>query len=329
VALPTETRTFNTQFSTTWDLYRPEAIDNWLTSNPLMDALTRNKRVKAGGARISVTENYGFNPGAQWYAGADVLDMTPYETTTEAKYDWKMLHLPVTHTGEEVRKNNGEFQRQDLVKEKIRSTEITARKVLEMAMAGDGTGSGGKVILGLDAMFPTTPTVDPAVGSIGGIPAASNVWWQNFAVTSFGSFAANGPGGTAADAWLDAWNTVSDGPDTPDIIASAQDVYQFYHRAAIDQVQIIMSENATGTLSFPMMKYMGKNWFWSRVITNGRAYFLRTGDMEFYSHPEGNMTLSEFVPSYNQDVQGAKMLLMCAFIPLRRLFTAVIDGATA
>lgn len=331
MALPQEVRTFNTLFATTLDEYAPQAAVNTLTSFPLVDRMYRagNASIKSGGNRIEVGVRYGMNPGAQWYQGADVLDMTPFESNTLAKYDWKQLHFPVTYTGEEVRKNRGPAQRLDLVAEKIAATEVTARKVLDIAMSGDGTANAGKVILGLEALFPTTPTSDPAVGAIGGISVTGNPWWQNTAVTGFGSFAAFGPGGTTSDTWLNTFNTISDGADTPDFILSAQNVYEFYHSANIGVVQIIMSENATGTLSFPTLKYMGKDFFWSRNIADGRAYFLRSSDLELWIHSEGNMRLSEFQKAWNQDLYGASMLNMCSFLTRRRMFTAVLDGITA
>lgn len=331
MALPTETRTFNTLFSTTWDLAAEETSENWLTSNPLMDLLRRKGRVQTanGGARIEVRVRYGYNPGSQWYTGADVLDMTPFETDTLAKYDWKNLHAPVTVTGEERRKNNGQYQRADLVQEKIEATRETMARVLEIAMCGDGTGSDGKVILGLDAMFPVTATSDPTVGAIGGISVTGNTWWQNYSVSSFGSFAANGPGGTAADALLNTWDSITDGSDAPDIIVSAYDVYEFYLRAIVDQTQIIMSDNATGTLTFAGARYNGVTWVPSRYIANGRLYMLRSRDLKFYVHPDANMTLSNWKDSFNQDLQGASVLSMCAFVPVRRMVTAVVDGVTA
>lgn len=228
-ALPSETRTFETLFSTTLDAYAEQAAVNTLTSTPLLDKLYRagSVKMKGGGARIDVGVRYGMNPGSQWYQGADVLDMTPFESNTMAKYDWKQLHLPVTYTGEEIRKNRGEQQMLDLVQEKISATELTAKKVLDIALCGDGTGNDGKIVLGLDALFPTTPTVDPSVGAIGGITAVGNAYWQNTAVTSFGSFAANGPKGSASDVWINTWDTVSDGADGPEFILSAQNVYEF------------------------------------------------------------------------------------------------------
>lgn len=211
------------------DTYAPQASVNTLTSFPLVDRLYKGGKatLKDGGARIDVGVRYGMNPGTQWYQGADVLDMTPFESNTMAKYDWKQLHAPVTYTGDEIRKNRGAAQMLDLVTEKISATELTLKKVLDIAMCGDGTANDGKVILGLDALFPTTPTADPTVGAIGGITAVGNNWWQNYAVTSFGSFAANGPKGSSADNWINAWDTVSDGSDTPEFILSAQNVYEF------------------------------------------------------------------------------------------------------
>lgn len=302
-----------------------------LTSNPLIDLMYREGRVRrlAGGARVDVDVEFGFNPGAQWFDGADVLDMTPFELATQARYDWKSLHAPVTYTGTEVRKNRGEYAKKNLVQAKIRNTEDTQRKVLEIAMYGDGTANNGKVILGLDAIIPTTATADPAVGSVGSITAVGNPWWQNYAVTSFGSFAANGPGGTAADAWLSAANTVSDGPKSFDLVLSSQDVFEFYNRALVNQSQIIMNSNATGDLTFPSLTYGGRRWYWSRSIPPGRAYFIRLSTLEFIVNSEANFTMSEFVKAFNQDLYGASMLTMCILLVKSRIWNAVIDGVVA
>lgn len=327
-----ETRVFNTLLTYTMDAYAEEASKNMLTSFPLVDMMYKNGNAKVvdGGARIDVMVTYGFNPGGQWYSGADVLDMTDFEIATLAKYDWKNLHFPITYTGEEVRKNAGASRMKDLVREKISTTENTAYKVLEIAMVGDGSANKQKVILGLDAFYPTTPTTDPATGALGGITAVGNPWWQNYAVTSFGSFAANGPAGTAADAWLDTFNTVSDGPDSPNFILSSQDVWQFYHRQAMDNIQIIMQASGNRTdLSFPILKYNGQTWAWTRTLPPGTAYFLRTNDMKFWVSSQANMTMSEFQKSWNQDKYAASMLTMCAFFVNRRMFTAVLNGITA
>jgi hypothetical protein len=310
------------------DLYASEASVQALTSNPILDKMYRggSAAVKSGGARIDIPVRYGMNPGYQWYQGTDKLDMAPYETNTSARYDWKQLHAPVTYTGEESRKNRGDSAMLDLVTERIGSTQLTLRKVLDAAMAGNGLANDGKVILGLEAMFPTTPTSDPTIGAIGGIGVSGNAWWQNYAVTSFGSFATYGPKGTSNDKWLNAFNTISDGSDQPDLIISSQDVTEFYNKAALTATQIIMSQNATGQLSFPTLKYQGTDWFWSRNIPDGRAYFLRSSDLKFWLQSGASFTLSPFVKAFDQDLYGASMLVMGAFFTDRRLFSAVLDG---
>jgi hypothetical protein len=331
MAIPSQTEVLNTLFATTAHISAPQSAINTLTSTPLLDYLYRNGAagMKSGGTRVDVSVRYGMNPGSQWYQGADILDMTPFETNTRASYDWKQLHLPVTYTGQEKRENRGEAQMLDLVEEKIAATRLTARKVVDAAMCGDGLGNDGKMILGLEALFPTVPTSDPSVGSIGGISVTGNAWWQNSSVTSFGSFAANGPDGTSSDLFLDAFNTVSDGSDTPRIIYSAQDVWQFYHRSALANAQIIMTANSTGDLAFQTLRYHGISWYWSRNITPGRLYMFRPEDLFFWVHEEGNFKLSEFRRSWNQDLYGASMLLMCVFGARRRVFAMVLDGVTA
>jgi formylglycine-generating enzyme required for sulfatase activity len=61
---------------------------------------------------------------------------------------------------------------------------------------------------------------------VGGLDPATWPFWQNNAATSFGSFAANGPNGTA-DAWITVWNNCTDGDEKPSFTISAQNVWEF------------------------------------------------------------------------------------------------------
>jgi hypothetical protein len=336
MAATTETRTFNNLYTATHNSWVDEgkATPQLLTSNPLVDALWKrgNSMVLDGGARITGAVRYGYNPNAQWYGGADPLKMDPFQNLTRYAYDWKMLHAPVVYTGEEVRKNRGKAQMINLVVELEDTTMQTLMKIIDISMAADGTADNFKSILGLDAFFPTDPTTDPAAGAIGDIPAATNIWWQNYSHTGFGSFAANGPGGASGDLWLSDWNAVSDGSgNEPDMVISAQNVFEFYHRANLIASEVVMSEtaNGTGDRSFATLKYRGKPWFWSRNIPDGRAYLPRLADLLFIVHPEAQMTLSEFQQAWNQDLFGAHNITQAAFITKRRMFSSVIDGITA
>lgn len=332
--IPTESRTLNTLFATTSYAMQDESTENMLQSFPLVNLLYKNGRAtkKDGGARIAIPIRYGINPGAQWFQGADTLDMTPFETTTTAFFDWKNLHAPITYTGEEERKNRGQYQMIDLVAEKMSTTETTLSKILDIAMCGDGTGNDGKVILGLDALFPVSALTDPTIGAVGGITAVGNPWWQSSSTASFGSFAANGPKGTASDAFITIYNSLSDGADRPDFIISAQNVFEFYNRSVLSTAQTYMNTGGTtGSLSFPSLAYQGIPWVWDRNIVSGRVFMLRSGDLGFYVHPEANMQLAPggFRKSWNQDLYGSSMLLMCVMFAKRRLFGGVIDGITA
>lgn len=331
----TETRVFNNLYTATHNAWLDEgkATSQMLTSNPLVDLLWKrgNAVVLDGGVRITGAVRYGYNPNAQWFAGADALRMDPFQNMTRYAYDWKMLHAPVTYTGEEIRKNRGRAQMINLVAELETTTMETMTRIIDIAMAGDGSADNQKAILGLEALIPTDPTTAGAVGNIGDIDPA-NIWWQNYAVTSFGSFAVHGPGGTTDDQWLTNWNAISDGTGTePDVTISAQNVFEYYHRANLTAVQIGMTEtaNATGDRTFKTLQYNGKPWFWSRNIVDGRVYQLRLADFLFIVHPEANLTMSGFQQSFNQDLFGAHVLLQCAFVVKRRMFSSVIDGIVA
>jgi hypothetical protein len=328
-----ETRTFNTFYTATHDEYvdSGEPTDQMFRSSPLVDALWKrgNAKVMDGGARLVGNVRFGFNPNTQWYKGADKLNMDPWEGLTRYAYDWRNLHAPVPYLGEDARRNKGKAQAINMVQEMERESMDTMYKVVDTAMAGDGSANNGKAILGLDAFFPTDPTVDPAAGAVGDITAVGNTYWQNGSVTSFGSFAANGPGGTSSDQFITAWDNASDGNDSPDLILSAQDVWEAYNRANLSAGQVVIQPQGSGDRTFAKLTYYGVPWYWSRNIAPGYLYMLRTADMMFIVHPDGNMKLSEFAKAFDQDLYAASLLLMCAFIVKRRLFSTVISGITA
>jgi hypothetical protein len=336
MAPSTETRTFTDLYSATHDAVVEDGngSENVLRSTILLDRMWKNGNVKIkdGGTRIAGRAKYGLNPNAQWFRGAEKLNMDSYQKATRYAYDWCNLHAPIVAVGDDVRMNGGSYGDVDLVAETVSNTLETMAKIVDIEMAGDGSGAPGKSILGLQAFVPTVPTSDPAQGAVGDIAVSGNLWWQNYAVTSFGSMAANGPGGSSTDAWISAYNSISDGDfSKPDLIISAQDVIEFYSRLNLLAAQLAMTDTASkdANRTFRSFSYANADWTWSRNIVSGRAYMLNSMNFEFWVHPKANMSVSEFQGAYDADVMGAHALLTCAFIVKSRLFNAVLDGITA
>ena len=120
----------------------------------------------------------------------------------------------------EQAENRGQAALFSIVESRLRQVTRTMASVINEAIFLDGTGTGGKSIAGLAALVSTTPST----GVVGLLDPATNPFWRNTAVTSAGSFAANGVKGTATDVVETAFNNSTDGTyDTPNAIVSAQD----------------------------------------------------------------------------------------------------------
>lgn len=174
---------------------RNEPVDNIGTEHPLLKRLMA-KQKRFLGARLNVVENvrkgYGSNFG--WAYGEAPVVFNKRNTTEHAAFPWKRcvdaLYLDYDRlygNGIEVREGdrgaykleqNEKVQLVNLLNEQNTSLRLGFEEKLDIDLHRDGTSSADAVP-GLDALISTTP----AVGTVGGIDAATQTYWRNFAQT--------------------------------------------------------------------------------------------------------------------------------------------------
>ena len=139
------TDTYDALLSSTLRNYRKQLEDNIFHKLPLLYWLNDKGRRKTqdGGYQIMVPLLYGENSTVKFYNKYDVLDVTPQEGMTMARYDWKQLGGSISISRKEERMNSGQHAIFNLLEAKIMQLEETMRWVVNDYLHGR-YGSTGK-----------------------------------------------------------------------------------------------------------------------------------------------------------------------------------------
>jgi hypothetical protein len=263
--------------------------DNVTKNNALLAKLKMRGNVKtvSGGNQIYEELLFAQNGNAGWYSGYDLLPVAAQDVISAAEYDFKQLACPVVMSGLEQLQNSGREAMIDLMEGRIAAAEATMLNISADGVYSDGTGAGGKEVVGLDAMVSTSPTS----GVYGGIDRSAWTFWRNrytaiSAVTLVNETAA----GLLAN--MNAmWASLVRGSDRPDLIVMDSLMWSKYTGAL--QAQQRFTDPKLAEFGFPTVKFMDAD-----VVLDGgiggfatarTAYFLNTKYMKWRPHASRNM----------------------------------------
>lgn len=313
--------------------YSDQLQKNFLQYRPSVSVLmdeyghtdTRGGRIWQGMAE------YGTNPTGKFFDGPDTFDQTPAQVAQPIQYQWRYLGSAVSMTKTEMLENSGPVALANLAEVRIRQAVRTMVLILGNETFGNGTNYGGKTIAGLASAISTTPST----GAVGGLDPATWTWWRNNAITSFGSFAANGVNGSAQDLVLRQFNNCTDGMfDRPTCIISDQTTWEFYNRTNLQPVRYIGTNNPAregnaADLSFKALEYQGMKWYWDRQCPTGRMYYLNTNYIHYVIDPRFQFDWTDPMTYPNQLAYTRICGLRLFLATKNRMFLAVNDGITA
>ena len=325
MAGPTESFQFDTFLTSTLKNYDPELRKNFLTNRPatalLMDEY--GHKDSDGGRTWQGSAEYGQNPNVHWFQGTDPFSQEVAEGALPLQYDWKYLGGSLGISRVEQAENKGQAKLFSLTELRLRQVTRTMGTMLNEAIFVD---AGPKAIIPLSTLISTTPSS----GLVGKLDPSTNPFWRNGAVTSAGSFAANGVKGTATDVVITAFNNASDGTyDTPNAIISAQDVFEYYNRTLMGMARYVDSSSKTGDATFRSLEYNGIKWVWDRQCPSGRTYGVNTNYTYFVTDPTMFFEWTEPL-KYNTQLASTRLCATRLFLcTTSRMFNFVIDGFTA
>lgn len=143
-------------------------------SNPVLAVLRKNNLFKPyDGPDIRIT--LGIDKlDAQWFTGYDKLGNAPKEIINSAVFTPKNVAVGFSLTGTEILANEGRAKIIDLVDTYMENAEDSMQNAMEEAIHGDGTGAGGREMIGFGGAVPIVPNV----GVYGGIDRAQVPMWR-------------------------------------------------------------------------------------------------------------------------------------------------------
>lgn len=227
--------------------------DNVTKNNALLARLNQRGNVKpfAGGSTILQELSFAENGNASFYSGYDTLPVAAQDVISASEWSIKQLACPVVISGLEMLQNSGREAFIDLLESRINVAEATMANRLAQSIYSDGTGSGGKELVGLNAIAPS----NPATGTLGGIDRATWTFWQS----KLYDFSVAGVTPPATGAQMQTglntlWASLVRGSDRPDLIV-LDSAYWGIYTASLQALQRF-SDPATGSLGFPTLKFM-------------------------------------------------------------------------
>ena len=333
MTLPTDSVFLDSFFSSVTKIYEKDLQKNflgyWPGTSYLMDGYSHKR---SGSYALQFPLEYGVtNSNTKFFDGTENINTDQVQTATAAIFQWRNVASSATISTTDELANSGKAEIFDLYKTRLDSAMRSTAYLINSEIYSDGTNFGGKTIVGLAAGVSTTPTANPASGAVGGVDAPTNVWWQNAAATSFGSWATSGVNGSTSDNWLTQWNNVTDGPaESPNLILSGQDVWERYNRTLTQNTRFVDPNNRMkGDFTFQTLEYMGRPWTWDRMCPAGRAYLLNTKYVHFFVEPNAFFKWTEPRVWPDQFAKTRLMMLRTALVYRARMYNDVIDGVAA
>jgi hypothetical protein len=224
-------------------------------SNPLYNVLKRKGLFRPfSGPEIRQTLRIN-KQEAQWARGYDVLANPPIELLNDAVWSPSAVYVPISLTGQEMRANQGENQIFDIMVETIDAAGDAIVDAFDEALHSDGTGDGGKQIIGMAGAVPITTNA----GIYGGISRSQHAIWRTTTYDANSDFSGIGTdvdSTTIRPMLSRIMSQRSRNTRAADLLVMSEEHYWAYD-AATTAIQRVTREGSLASLGFPSIEYVG------------------------------------------------------------------------
>lgn len=292
----------------TQQAFIPRLVDNVFNSNPLFARMYRRITLADGGTQIVLPILLNQTSTVDSYSGADEFAVTPSDEVNAAAFDWCQYYATIQLTGLDDLKNSGDMAVINLVKTKIVVAEKSLRDRMGHDLYADGTGNGGKNLLGLAAAIDDGTNV----ASYGGISRTTYPQWGAV-------YSANGGVGRALTLSLmqTQFSRASKDNERPNLLLGTHGIYNKY-MSLLQPGQRFM-DGETASAGFQNLLYQGRPLVVDEQIStspNHTLWMLNDKYFEFFVHRDRNFRFIPFQMLVKQDMVVAKVLfagqLMCS-----------------
>jgi hypothetical protein len=312
----------DTELSLTLANRRAEVVDNIFKGTAFLNALRRFGAVDtvSGGNEMVVPIRFAKNTTFGSFDSYDILDTTPQDTETSAKYPWAQDYATITLAWTEEMKNQGRGKLIDILNQKINDATDTIRDGLNTQLLATAPAAGSKDPISLTEHIQTAPGTNPArTASIGGISGNAQSWWRN-KFTSGGAFSVSDMN--------TMYNDVSDGVEPPTFLLTSQTIFEYYENSQVGQIRYADTKMADAGFQNLMFKQVPILWEPLIGITNS-LYFVNTKYLRLQLMSGADFITTDFITPDNQAAKTAKILWMGNLICTARRRQGTLHTITA
>jgi hypothetical protein len=311
----------DTELSATLHNRRADVVDNIFQGTPFLMAMSTFGGVKTidGGYECTIPLRMSKNSAVGSFADYDILDTTPQDVLTSARYQWAGEYATISISWMEERRNQGRGRLLNLLNQKIDDAGATIRDSINIKLLQAQPAAGSIDVNSITEIIDEAPSADcnrtTAQGSIGN----SNTWWRNQA-TDGGAF-------TVAD--MNAIvNDISDGSEFPNFIISYSTPFEYYENSQVGQIRY--GDTRVADAGFQNLLYKNIPFLWDPNVANtDEIYFINTKYFYLGTMAGGDFITTDFIEPDNQAAKVAKILWMGQLMSDNRRRLGTLHGITA
>ncbi len=160
-----------------WEAYvNQDPTDNIFQRHWLLENLRQNGSFeKQTGRNIKHILEYATNGTVKFMSEMESLDTTRQDVFDEAQFEWKFVGGDVVMSEFERAITSGGAAKFDLLARKLDNLKTSIEEAFNTSCFGDGTGTNGKELGGLQLLVSSTPTT----GTVGAISRSTFSFWRN------------------------------------------------------------------------------------------------------------------------------------------------------
>ena len=215
-----------------WEAYvNQDPTDNIFQRHWLLENLRQNGSFeKQTGRNIKHILEYATNGTVKFMSEMETLDTTRQDVFDEAQFEWKFVGGDVVMSEFERAITSGGAAKFDLLARKLDNLKTSLEEAFNSACFGDGTGTIGKDLGGLQSIVSSTPTT----GTVGAINRATFSFWRNQQSSGAKtSTAFDNLKGTLESVYNSSSNGI--GKETPTFCVTTQTVFQGFMSLLVAQ----------------------------------------------------------------------------------------------
>lgn len=278
--------------------------NNIIKRSPLMTMLLKdNKTWDQGGDTIQPAITYAFATNSGSYRGYDSLDISPQQTLTDAEFRRKQYYASIVFNGYETASSRGENAIFKMSEIAMKDAESAIFNGMATDLFLNGTGNGGKALLGLAA------AIDDGTNTAvyAGIDRTTATWWKAGLATPAG-------GNITWDLLTAAYVQCSRGglQNSPDYIVAGFTAWTAINKIAVTKFQEHSTVNNVGkmfaNMGFPYINFMGVPIVYDEYCPTGEIYMLNSDTVQLWSDPVMNFKPTELVKPANMDAKIGQIL---------------------